>query len=53
MKRALIWILVVFAAIGYSLLIYSWWLEGNANQRQYEVDQQMEDMRMYRRVKSL
>lgn len=29
--KKLVWLLVILAAIAYGLVVYNWWLEGNAN----------------------
>jgi hypothetical protein len=31
MRRVLLWLLFLVALVIYSLLVYQWWLEGNAN----------------------
>jgi hypothetical protein len=31
MRRTLLWLLFLVAAVLYSLVIYIWWQEGNAN----------------------
>ncbi len=53
MRRTLLWILFVFAMIGYSLLVYSWWLEGNAFQRQQAIDQEMETVKLMQNAQGL
>lgn len=31
MRRTLVWLLVLAALTLYSLVVYSWWVEGNGN----------------------
>ena len=31
MRRALLWVLFLLALVLYSLVVYSWWQEGNNN----------------------
>lgn len=32
MRRILLWVLFIVALVLYSLVVYSWWLEGNSHQ---------------------
>lgn len=38
MKRTLFWLLVLTALVLYSLLVYSWWIEGNTNFERQRVE---------------
>lgn len=31
MRRTLVWLLIVVALVLYSVVVYSWWKEGDAN----------------------
>lgn len=43
MKNTLLWLLFLIAAVLYSLMIYSWWVEGNSNRYQQRIEQQSDD----------
>jgi high-affinity Fe2+/Pb2+ permease len=53
MRRTLLWLLLLCAAVAYGLVVYSWWVEGNSNQRQWQVQQEMEDAKVMHRAQSL
>lgn len=40
MRRTLVFLLVLSATVLYSLVIYGWWMEGNANFERQRVEQQ-------------
>jgi len=40
MRRTLVWLLVIAALVLYSLVVYGWWIEGNANFERQRVEQQ-------------
>lgn len=43
MKKWL-WLLMLIFAVLYSLLIYSWWVEGNTNRYKWQMEQQNESL---------
>ena len=46
MWRKLFWLLILIAAVLYSLLVYSWIIEGNRNFERQRLEQQREDARL-------
>jgi F0F1-type ATP synthase membrane subunit b/b' len=47
MKKTILWLLLITATLMYVITIYGWILEGNYNQRQKEIEQDLQDMRLY------
>lgn len=43
-RKTLIWLLVLVALTAYSLVVYSWWIEGNSNFEQQRVERQNESI---------
>lgn len=41
-RKTIIWLLVLAALVLYSLLVYSWWIEGNTNFEQQRIEMQNE-----------
>lgn len=35
MRKVLLWVLLIVAIVAYGLIVYGWWLEGNANRGIY------------------
>ena len=44
MRRTLFWLLVITALVLYSLVVYSWWIEGNTNRYKWQMEQQSEGL---------
>lgn len=38
MRKTLLWLLVLVAAVLYSLVVYSWWIEGNQRFEQQRIE---------------
>lgn len=43
MRRILIWLLVLTAAVLYSIVVYGWWMEGNASFEQQRIEKENAD----------
>ena len=43
-RRTAFWLLVLAALTAYSLVVYSWWIEGNTNFERQRVEQQNESI---------
>lgn len=48
MTKTIIWLLIIAALSMYSLTVYSWWIEGDNNQRLHQIDEQDKDCRLYK-----
>lgn len=42
MRRTILWLLFLVALVLYSLVVYSWWVEGNANFERQRREQENE-----------
>lgn len=40
MRRTLLWLLFLVALVLYSLVVYSWWVEGNTNRYKWQMEQE-------------
>lgn len=44
MRKTLLWLLLLTLAVLYSLVIYSWWVEGNTNRYKQEIEASSESI---------
>ena len=47
MRRALLWALFLVALVLYSLVVYGWWIEGNANFERQRQEKENADIMIY------